>query len=134
MENITLGVSTLIIGLGIVMSVLAMIFLIISSFTFFNKPADKTKEALTENKAVQSARTEKPSSAITETVTSQNEGTLNNAGQDDLETICAITVALATLLNTSADKIKIRSIKKLTPSNQRNSNWTRQARIESTIL
>jgi len=91
MENwLAEGTRALVSGLGTVFIVLILISLIISLFKYIKPAQPKTKE-------VKPAETKK----------------VEVKKEDDLELVAVITAAIAASLNTTTDKLQVRSIRRV---------------------
>lgn len=87
------GVVALVSGMGIVFIVLILISIIIWSFQFIEQPKKKTIEV--------------PKEAPKSVPVVQEEEA------DDLELVAVITAAIAASLNTSTDKLQVKSFRKI---------------------
>ncbi|QUH31781.1 OadG family protein [Vallitalea guaymasensis] len=93
MSNLSEGVIALISGMGIVFAVLILIALIIWAFKFIKQPGKK-EVVVPEPLPVQA-----PVEVEEET--------------DDLELVAVITAAIAASLNTTTDKLQVKSFRKI---------------------
>ncbi|GMQ60100.1 hypothetical protein AN1V17_45000 [Vallitalea sediminicola] len=91
MSNLSEGVIALISGMGIVFAVLILIAIIIWAFKFIKQP-DKKEVVVPEPLPVQAPVEEET---------------------DDLELVAVITAAIAASLNTTTDKLQVKSFRKI---------------------
>lgn len=92
------GLTALIAGLGTVFLVLILISIIISLFKYINKYENKSK-----NKKVSTPKVEEVVKVVDE----------NNEKVDDYELVAVITSVIAASLNTTTDKLQIKSFKRV---------------------
>ncbi len=105
------GLAVVAIGLVMVFVILGVICLVLSIFSFVSK--------LSEKKNASQVIEEKPDIVETKTEIQETEET-----KDDLELVAVITAAVAASMNTTSDKIVVRSLRKV-------SNWNEAAIRES---
>lgn len=91
MSNLSEGVIALISGMGIVFAVLILIAIIIWAFKFIKQPGKK-EVVVPEPLPVQAPVEEET---------------------DDLELVAVITAAIAASLNTTTDKLQVKSFRKI---------------------
>ena len=103
------GLAVVVIGFGMVFAILCIISFVLSIFSFVYKIKEKKKNAAT----------------VFESKPIQKEEPVEDANKtDDLELVAVITSAIAASMNTTSDKIVIRSIRKT-------SNWNKAAIAEN---
>jgi sodium pump decarboxylase gamma subunit len=120
-ETLSEGLQVTAVGFGMVFILLVLICLVIMLFSYINRLAENRANAAKAEKAENKPVENKP-----EYVVPQSIAKTESKAADDLELIAVITAAIAASANVSADKLVIKSLKRV---NLR-SGWSSQALID----